>query len=379
MRRHILAFAGILSLAAVLAAAQGILPNSFGRWSGSVTAGLSPPVIYNGDKYNSMIASQQAAALKEYGLVGGEEGTYTQGADTLQVTLYNMKDPSGAYGEYSYLRTPEMPHADMAEHSCMSRERALILVGNFVLEVKGRDLPGSIPDLKALVATVTPRADKGLFPTLNESLPLGGLIERTDHYILGPDTLGQLFPYAEGDWLGFSEGAEAELAHYRVEGHEATLLIADFPTPQTAQKKLAELQVKYNVNGSGNGGLPPIFARRSITILAIVRGARTQSEAEKLLGQIHSEAEVTWNEPTFVFKEPALTTMIADAIVGTLIICGFALISGLAFGGFRLVIKRLLPDRIFDRSSTMQVLQLGLSSKPIKAEDFYGLGPGPTK
>jgi len=54
------------------------------------------------------------------------------------------------------------------------------------------------------------------------------------------------------------------------------------------------------------------------------------------------------------------------------VICVFTLVAGLAFGGFRLVVKRALPNKVFDRTTQIQVLQLGLSSKPINAEDFYG-------
>jgi hypothetical protein len=205
-------------------------------------------------------------------------------------------------------------------------------------------------------------------------LPTKGFIDRSDKYILGPVTLNQFFPVSQNDWLGFSTGAEAEVARYHVDGRELNLLIADFPTPQTAQKKLNELQQVYHVNAADadqNGS--PVFGKRSITLLAIVFGARTQAEADKLLNQVQSGAEVTWNEPTFQFKEPPITTMIVGAIIGTGIICCFALISGIAFGGFRIVVKRLFPDKVFDRSSTMQVLQLGLGSKPINSEDFYGI------
>ena len=73
-------------------------------------------------------------------------------------------------------------------------------------------------------------------------LPTKGFIDRTDKYVLGPSTLNQFFPLADGDWLGFSQGAEAETAKYRVNGHELDLVIADFPTPQTAAEKLTELQ-----------------------------------------------------------------------------------------------------------------------------------------
>jgi hypothetical protein len=373
--RHAIPFF-ILSalLAAVPASAQAILPNSFGGWTGSANAGLNPPVIYDGDHVGSMLADQRAAARREYGFLSAEEGTYSLGTEALQVTLYRMKDPSGGYGLYSYLRAPDMARSGPNDHSVMSRERALVLIGNLVLDIHGSDLTKDENDLHALVGAVSSKAQQGPLPTLTEHLPAKGFIDRSDKYILGPVTLNQFFPVSQNDWLGFSTGAEAEVARYHVDGRELNLLIADFPTPQTAQKKLNELQQVYHVNAAGaeqNGS--PVFGKRSITLLAIVFGARTQAEADKLLDQVQSGAEVTWNEPTFQFKEPPITTMIVGAIIGTGIICCFALISGIAFGGFRIVVKRLFPDKVFDRSSTMQVLQLGLGSKPINSEDFYGI------
>jgi hypothetical protein len=367
-------------LAALPASAQGILPNSFGGWSGSVKAGLNPPVVYDGDHIGSMLAHQRAAARQEYGFLLGEEGTYSLGRDALQVTLYRMKDPSGAYGLYSYLRAPDMARPGPNDHSVMSRGEALMLLGNLVLDIHGSDVTKNAGDLNALVSAVSSKAQQGPLPTLTEHLPTKGFIDRSDKYILGPVTLNQFFPVSQNDWLGFSTGAEAEVARYHVDGRELNLLIADFPTPQTAQKKLNELQTVYHVNAADadqNGSA--VFGKRSITLLAIVFGARTQAEADKLLNQVQSGAEVTWNEPTFQFKEPPITTMIVGAIIGTGIICCFALISGIAFGGFRIVVKRLWPDKVFDRSSTMQVLQLGLGSKPINSEDFYGIERDPPK
>jgi hypothetical protein len=367
-------------LAAIPASAQGILPNTFAGWTGTTTAGLNPADVHNGDHVGSMNAQQQAAARQEYGFLSGEEGAYSQGKDTLQVTLYRMKDPSGAYGLYSYLRTPDMARSGPNDHSVMSRDDELLLLGNFVLEIHGSDLARNSGDLNALVSAVAPKSQQGPLPTLTEHLPTKGFIDRSDKYILGPVTLNQFFPVSQNDWLGFSTGAEAEVARYHVDGRELNLLIADFPTPQTAQKKLNELQQDYHVNAADadqNGS--PVFGKRSITLLAIVFGARSQAEADKLLDQVQSGAEVTWNEPTFQFKEPPITTMIVGAIIGTGIICCFALISGIAFGGFRIVVKRFWPDKVFDRSSTMQVLQLGLGSKPINSEDFYGIERNPPK
>jgi hypothetical protein len=380
MRHAILFLALFVLLAAIPASAQGILPKSFAGWTGTTSAGLNAPIIYDGDKAASMLANQHAEARQEYGFVSGEEGSYSSGKDTLRVTLYRMKDPSGAYGIYSYLRSPNMERSGANEHSVMSRDEALVLLGNLVLDIHGSDLFKNAVDLNALVSAVTPKSQQGPLPTLAEHLPAKGFIDRSDKYILGPVTLNQFFPVSQNDWLGFSTGAEAEVARYHVGGRELNLLIADFPTPQTAQKKLNELQQVYHVNAAdADQNDSPVFGRRSITLLAIVFGARTQAEADKLLDQVQSGAEVTWNEPTFQFKEPPITTMIVGAIIGTGIICCFALISGIAFGGFRIVVKRLLPDKVFDRSSTMQVLQLGLGSKPINSEDFYGIERNPPK
>ena len=358
--------------AASASAQQGnlILPGSFGGWTGTAQTGLAPTVIgYPTDVHPNEAMIQ--ATRQEYGFVSGENADYKRGSEELRVNLYKMKDPSGAYGLYSYLRTTDMPHADFTEHSSISHEHALVLIGNVVVEVGGKDLPKNRAALKALVAAVVPHAESGLLPTIGDHIPTKGFIDRTDKYVLGPETLHQLIPLADGDWLGFSQGAEAETAKYRVNGRELDLVIADFPTPQTAAKKLAELQKQFNINDSNDGSSRPLYARRALTLVAIVSGATTKKDADAILDQIESGTQITWNEPTFQFKEPGIGVMIVGAIMGTGVICLFAIIAGLAFGGVRLVVKRA-TNKVFDRPDQVQVLQLGLSSKPINAEDFYG-------
>jgi len=360
----------LLFMASIPAWAQETLPSSFAGWSAGVTAKL---IIPGNDSTDPAGERPGFATLNEYGIISGEVTPYTRGNATLRVALYRMKDPSGAYGLYSYLRSPDMAHAASGDHSVISRERALLLDGNLLLDVHGADLQKYGQDLNALVAAVTPKSEQGPLPTLSEHLPIQGFVDRSDKYILGPAALNQFFPVSADDWLGFSHGAEAEVARYNVDGRELILLIADFPTPQVAQKRLVDLQQLYHLNPTmTDGNSSPLFAKRSITLLAIVSGARTKAEADRLLNQIQSGSEVTWNEPTFQFKEPSIGAMIVGSIVGAGVLCMFAVVAGVAFGGFRLVVKRYFPDKVFDRSSTMQVLQLGLGSKPINSDDFYG-------
>ncbi len=353
-------------LAAIPAFAQNVLPSSFAGWT---AANSATPAA------GKTKVSAPDRVAQEYGLVSIERADYARGKDALGVSLYTMKDPSGAYGLYSYLRSPDMAHSEPGNHSVISGERALLLDGNLVLDVAGSDLPKYGKDLNTLVAAVTPKSEQGPLPSLTEHLPSKGFVERSDKYVLGPVTLNEVFPVSEDDWLGFSHGAEAEVAKYNVSGHEVRLLIADFPTPQVAQKRLADLQQVYHFNPKNpDANSTPLFAKRSITLLAIVAGAKSQAEADELLSQVASNSEVVWNEPTFQFKEPSIGAMIVGSIVGAGVLCMFAIVAGLAFGGFRLVVKRYFPDRVFDRSATMQVLQLGLGSKPINSDDFYGSG-----
>jgi len=350
--------------------AQSILPDSFAGWSGG------PKSTFNASQIGAAANPNTAAATKEYGFSGGERLTYTHGPSRLDVTLYRMQDPSGGYGEYSYLRTSDMLRTDLSEHSSMSPDHALILVGNLVLDVHGADVSKSPAALKSLVGAVSKQSQEGPLPTLWQELPTDRMVDRSDHYILGPAALFEFFPVAQGDWLGFTNGAEAETAHYSVDGRDVTLMVADFPTPQLAAKELGDLQKSFNVNGSNPSSTSPaLFARRTVTLISLVYGASSQAEADTLLKQIQYGSAVTWDEPTFQFKEPSIEMMIVGTIVGAGTICMFALIAGVAFGGIRIVTKRLFPDRVFDRSSHLQVLQLGLASKPINAEDFYGIGP----
>jgi Family of unknown function (DUF6599) len=368
MHRFVSFLLATLLLTPLCASAQQILPHSFAGWTQSSEAAFTPSAQAPGDA-----PAGAASAAREYGFASGEQAAYTQGSQTLNVTLYKMKDPSGAYGEYSYQRVPGMARASLTDHAAIAPNRALVLTGNLVVDIQGKDLTAHAADLKALVSALGRRAQDGPLPTLWQNLPQKNVVEGTDRYILGPQTLDQLFPGGLGSSVDFSKGAEAEVAHYRVDGHDATLLIVDFPTPQMAESMLANIQKKFNVNGSQPGSnSPAFFAARSLTLLAVVAGAPSQKEADALLGQVQPGTVLTWNEPTFQFKEPSIEVMVVGAIEGTGVICLFALIAGLVFGGLRLVVKRNMPGKIFDRTSYVEVLQMGLVSKPINAEDFYG-------
>lgn len=356
--------------------AQVLLPHSISGWKATNSITATP-------KNLEQIAAANAPVLREYGATGAAAETYTResGAATFRATIYSFGDPSGAYGAYSFLRTPQMRRAAYSDHSEESSERALILTGNLLLDLTGSDLAKNGSAIKSLAANAAMHAQQGVYPFLPMQLPAKDLIPHTDRYFLGPTALAQFWTAEglSGDWLGFSRGAEAEVAKYHLKSSELTLLLADYPTPQIAASQMEKLSRALILNQQSEPEKPEVenrirtkvYGRRDGTLLALVAGAPTQADADKILDQIRSSVIVTWNEPASRLHEPSMADIVVGTIIGTGEMCLIAILIGVVFSGVRLGIKKVLPGRVFDRPQQMEILQLGLSSKPIKAKDFY--------
>lgn len=365
-----LLYASILVLAGLAepAVAQDLLPPSFSGWTAPAAAQQ-----FGADALEAL-TGDDAPILREYGTLGAERRVYSRGPDTLSVTLYRMRDTSAAYGVYTYFRTDQMAPARLTPYSSASAPRVLVLQGNLLLDIAGKNLPSIAPDLKTLVASVIAHSDEAPYPTLGQYLPTQGLVRHSERYILGPLALDKAIPVSLGDWIGFGDAAEAALARYRLNGEEIILLLVAYPTPQAAAHKFERIGRRFALNSSGGlaaGRHPPLFARRLSSLLAVVAETRSSALANSLLNQIHYANQVTWNEPGHRATEPSYAEMIIGTIVGTGIFLFIALLAGIGFGGVRLIVKHFFPGKVFDRAAHVEILQLGLSSKPIEAKDFY--------
>src|SRR5215472_9519278 len=142
MRAHYFYAIALLVLMAsgLAAAADQFLPESFAGWNATERRTIT---LVNGAPAPDpelALSGNEIQAIVEYGLTGVEIATYAKENRSLSVTLFRMKDPTGAYGEYSYLRSPEMERTDFTDHSSISSDRALAMQGSSVLEVRGADV-----------------------------------------------------------------------------------------------------------------------------------------------------------------------------------------------------------------------------------------------
>jgi hypothetical protein len=358
-----------LAIAAHPAAAQGVLPPSFAGWTAAAPSTIIPPTGLD------PLLGPDTAAFREYIVKSVEQRSYTQATQGASVTLYRLRDPSSAYGAYTFLRNDTLSAVELGSYASASPDRALIVVGEMVLDIStpAKQERPSDADLKQLAELLDKKADHTPYPFIGEHLPEKGRVQGSERYVIGPLSLAHFVPLGTDDWMGFDHSAETILAHYKVAGKDETLLITSYPTQQVAAAEFAGILRRFVFDPPEGvpSGKNVLFGKRVSSFIAVVAGAPSRQAANKVLDQVGYQSNVTWNEPKQTLTEPSINNMIVEAFLGTGAIMLFAVAAGIGFGGIRVLVKIFLPNKIFDREKQIEILQLGISSKPIKAKDFY--------
>jgi hypothetical protein len=325
----------------------GILPKSFAGWT------RSAPAQTTADPAN--VDAAYPAVLKEYGFIDAETATYTRDdGRKLTVKAAQFKDATGAYGAFTFYRQSAMRTERIGTKAASANQRILFFRDNILVDANFdritemsaaelRELAGMLPNAKGTAANL---------PTLPEYLPKSDAVENSAKYILGPQALLAAKIPLTAEQVDFSHDPEVLAQDYSSKSGQLTLTIIQYPTPQIAGERLRTLQA---VQQSQN-----MLVRRSGPLLDIVTGAISTDEAQKLLTSVNYEAEVTWNEATSLSKRDNIGNLILAvfALIGIILL--ISIIFGVFFGGVRVLIKRILPDRVFDRPEDVEFIQLHL-------------------
>jgi hypothetical protein len=371
MRRLLRTGLGILCLAAAAfpAAAQGVLPSSFAGWSAPASATAIPPAGLDS------LLGPDAPAFREFTVKSVEQRAYSQGSQAASITMYRLRDPSSAYGAFSFLRNDALADSTLGSYSAVSKDRALIVVGEMLLDVTAPEKQArpSDADLKQLADLLDKKADHTPYPFIGDHLPEKGRAKNSVRYVIGPLSLAHFVPLGTDDWMGYDHSAETILAHYVVNGKDETLLITSYPTQQVAAAEFAGIlrRFTFDQQDGAPAGQNVLYGKRVSSYIAIVAGAPSRQAANKILDQVGYQSNVTWDEPKQTLTEPGINSMIVEAFMGTGAIMLFAVAAGIGFGGIRVLVKVFFPNKVFDREKQIEILQLGIASKPIKAKDFY--------
>src|SRR3984885_433553 len=359
----VLSVAGI-ALAYQAAPSASILSQQFGGWqiSGSSRTSNDPRIA---DPVN-------AAVLKEYGFTSFESATYTRD-DGRRLTLKAARfgDASGAYGAYTYYKTPAMLIEKIGDGAASMNERVLFYRGSILVDAVFEKLSAmSAAELRELAQDLPPPAGNTRnLPGLPAYLPPQSYVKNTAKYVVGSAALQNLEAPVPASLVDFSSGAEVVLGNYNSSGGEATLMLISYPTPQIAADHLRRIEAANPKNNESPAGSTPmlanpIFDKRTGPIVVVVAGPLSQAEAKSLLASVNYNANVTWNENTHFTKRDNLANLLVNIIILCGIILGFALVAGLAFGGIRILARRMFPGRVFERAENREFIALHLSEKP---------------
>ncbi len=345
----------VLLISGIVATAQKqgsapFLPQTFAGWQRVDSSQSRDPAVADPTRPD---------LLKEYGFSDVESATYARPDRKLTVKAARFRDASGAYGAFTYYKTEEMQTEKIGDQGASANERVLFYRGNLLLQVTlDRVTPMSAAELRELAETLAlPQGTARNLPVLPSYLPRQGYIPHTAKYVMGPLGLRTTQAPISEESVNFASGAEIVTGQYHTGEGVATLTLIGYPTPQIAGERLRAIQSAH-AQAPSNTSAGPLQTKRSGPMVALISGAISPVEAKSLLASVNYDAEVTWNQSTGSGRNENLGSLLVGVIVLVAILFGLAIIAGVAFGGIRLLLKRLYPGRVFDRSRDVEIIEL---------------------
>lgn len=282
--------------------------------------------------------------LTEYGLDATESAEFATKPATpekkapektrFSATAWRLADSTGAFALFQSRRPPGATASDLAPLAAKTSDGVLFAYGNYVFQFTGSQ-PGA-SELQALYNSL-PKFSNAPLPALIGTLPQETRVPNSERYILGPVSLQRFEPSIQPSVAAFRLGAEGQLARYTTAKGLLTLIVFAYPTPTMARDQAVEFQK-----------IPMAMVKRTGPLVAITVAPPDQDAAERLLGKIQYQAQVTVNEkvPGSDVRGFAGDLLNMFALAGVLIL--FCILAGVAYGGYRIlrqkVSKRGDPD-----------------------------------
>ena len=349
---------------------SSLLPDQFGTWQAAAPA-KTVRIQDLGSGWAKWPNGERV--LQEAGLTKIEQRAFRNGNDEITLRTFVLRDPSSAFELYTFLLSPGMKDSGLGKDSAGDDTHVRILIGNLVVvaDVSAGVKPESLKDL---LPALREKADPTPLPPLKVYLPEHWRIFGSEKYALGPEAFRAAMSSLQQDAaaglaneVGFKDGVEAIFAGYRGTHGSGILLLLDYPTPQLAEQHLHHLQQALPEALKRSG----VSVERKASLLSVVFAATAPEHAQAIRDEVNYETEVTWNESSHKATDPPIFAIMFKIFLFTGLFLGVATGVGIAFGGIRVIIKRVFPGKVFDRPENIEVLQLGLTGKKIDPTDMY--------
>ncbi len=261
----------------------------------------------------------------EFGLQQAEQAQYEFQDRKFTGTAYRLQDSTGALSAFDAERPADARASSLGKLAVESGDLVILAYGNYLLTFEG--YKPSVGEIDTLVQTI-PKLEQSPLPALSGYLPDKGLVPNSERYVTGPVALEKFASSISPSTAAFHFGAEAQLATFRAASGEMKLAVFSYPTPQIARERLVDFQ---RISGA--------MAKRTGPLIAVVLSPPNADDAERLLAQIRYAPTLTMDEHV-----PGARDNIGNLVVNVFRLTGlllvFCLVAGLAFGGFRAILKR---------------------------------------
>jgi hypothetical protein len=306
-------------------AIQPVLPPSFAGWQKAVGGkSTTDPAA---------IDSAHPGVLKEYGFNAGEVAQYTRDGRKLTIRAARFNDATGAFGAFTFNRTPEMDQETVGQGAASAGSRVLFFRGNTLIDANFEKTSAmSVAELRSLAGALPPAPkDAATLPNLPTYLPQQNLVKGSARYIVGPAAMATTDSPSLAD---FSRSAEVEVGNYTTSMGTASLFVIAYPTNQIAAEELKAAQA----------AAPDATIRRTGPMLVVARGPISPSEARSLTESVNYDANVTWNERTKFDKFDNIGVLVISAAMLVAALVVITLAGGFMVGGVRVWMRRGKPE-----------------------------------
>lgn len=346
-----LVFVLVLSFSGWAMAQQAMLPADFAGWqrSGAAQKGTDPAAVDRAF----------AAVLKEYGFTDFESASYSRDDRTLKIKAARFSDATGAYGAFTFYRTPGMLTEKIGTLAASANTRVLFFRENILVDATLDSVTAmSAAELRELAASLpTVSGTAANLPTLPGYFPRQNIVTNSAKFIMGPAALSVTpdAPVSASD-VDFSMNPEIVLGDYSARDGNGKVMVISYPTPQIAGEKVKQLESAH----SKAEGTSTFVVRRSGPLVAIAAGTFDEGTAKFIVNRVNFEAEVTWNENTGLSKRDNIGNLVIAASILAGVIFLISAATGVMFGGVRVLLHRFFPNSVVDPDKDKDLIRLDL-------------------
>lgn len=288
---------------------------------------------------SSLFADDQAL-WREYGLVHTDVAK--QGR--LTITTYEMKDLTGALAAWEWLRPSNGTSCEFSAFCSENAEQTVVTDYNYVIV-----FDGAKPSKAQVTAALNelPNKRETSLPGILSFLPRQGLVPNSARYLLGPVSFTAFAPDVGSAHPGFDQGAEAQVAQYRLSknGSPVRLALFNYPSPEMARLHTAQFK-----------RLRGVRVKRSDVLVAIVYGPVTDAQADTLLSRVQYEAKITWNDTPPPSPIKPLYQLLVNILYLSIVLSALCLLAGLIYAAMRIYRRRY---GTLESDEAMTTLHLG--------------------